>query len=419
MTFDEQAAIWAIGGAAAALWIASAGTVIGFRRACRRRRKTSLGASPPARVDVLMPVRNGGPDLRRALEHLSSLDYPNYYVHVVIDRPDDPAVPIVCELRERFADGRLRYEFLTERPATRSLLCSALVQVFNRLDDDCDLLAVCAADMNFPSNYFINLTAPMTDPEIGCTLGNRWYHPPSDSFGSIMRYLYNAGAIIPMWLLSIPWGGAAALRPDDVRRSGLLERWKRGMVEDAPIAEAVRRIDKRLAFVPELIVPNDDPIGTAACYEFLKRQLMWTRLYHDHWPSVVVGTALTTAVTLSPWCAAAVALLADRPATAGTFAAVGFAYWCGFALLLWVLQHTVQGILERNGQRAPSWSPGLMLRITAAIPLALLFYCAAMVQTTFLRRVRWSNVEYEIRGPYDVRMIAGAPDRPVEALKSA
>lgn len=361
-----------------------------------------LSADPP-QIEVWMPVRNGGPELRSSLESLLQMDYPNFFVRVVIDNAADPAVPIVEEMQRD--DCRLRYEILNKEATSRSLFNSSLVQFFDHLDARSELLVSCCADMNLPRNYYRNQAAAMSDESVGCTLGNRWYCPRSDSWGSIFRYLYNVGAVAPMWLFNIPWGGAIALRPDDVRAAGLLEAWQSGMVDDAPIPSALKRIGKRFVFVPQLLVFEDEPISIAACFNFLERQLMWTRLYNPQWPVVVVSVLGLFLLCVLPWSVAAATAIAGRYDVTACVIVIFVCFWMGVGLLLSALEIAARRVIKANGQFVPKWTPSITARVILAIPAAFSFFLAALLKVSFAKYITWSNVTYDVGRPFDIRIV--------------
>ena len=361
------------------------------------------------RICVYVPVRGGGPTWRGALEHLLSLDYPDFEVFVVVDHPTDPATEVITSLIQERQDGRLRMEFLRDPSPHRSLYCSGLVQFFEQLDPSCELVAFCGADMHLPRSFFREMAAPMLAAEVGCTLGNRWYRPQMGSLGSIVRYSWNSGAVVPMWTSQIPWGGAAVLRPADIRRSGLLQAWSKGMVEDAPIRAAMQRLGLQLIFVPKLLVIHDDEIDLGPCREFIKRQLLWTRLYHPHWSFVVLHAILGTAAVYAPWLLAMFAIGVGHYAMATVLALTGFLYWCCQALLGAILEQAARKIAAANGQPLPRMKWSLMAKIFLAIPLTQLLFAMAVVSCTWLKRVQWSGIEYEIRDSYDVRLVQYHP----------
>jgi hypothetical protein len=149
---------------------------------------------------------------------------------------------------------------LHEKRRTCSLIGSCLVQFVSELDDSCKLVAFADADMVVPPHWLREMASALVDPTVGTTLGNRWYAPSSAKWGTLVRYMWNVGAVVPMWLFDIPWSGASVMRLSDVHRSGLAEQWGHGMVEDTPIKTAVQSLGLKLTFMPQLINVNREDI---------------------------------------------------------------------------------------------------------------------------------------------------------------
>jgi hypothetical protein len=352
-----------------------------------------------------VPIRGGGEQSRTVLEHLLALDYPSFEVRVILDHPSDPAYPFVSALCQERNDPRLQVEFLREPATNRSLNCSALLQFLDRLDKSCELVGFCAGDMQFPRSYLREMAGPMLDPEVGSTLGNRWYQPQPRSWGSLVRYVWNAAAVVFMWIDEQPWAGSSVLRPNDIQRSGLRETWATGMVEDAPIKAAIRNIGLRMAFVPKLLVISSDELSLRACYEFIKRQFLWTRLYHPNWPLVPVSILSQALVTFLPWLVAIPLAAVGEFRSAALLATIGFIFWCCELTKLVVLDRAARKIAEMNGQPIPITSLGLWSRLFLVIPLTQIVNGLAVVACARLNRVQWSGIEYEIHRSGSVRRL--------------
>jgi cellulose synthase/poly-beta-1,6-N-acetylglucosamine synthase-like glycosyltransferase len=61
------------------------------------------------------------------------------------------------------------------------------------------VLAVIDADA-VPHRWWLrDLVAPLSDPRVGVATGNRWYMPEHANWGSLVRYLWNVGAVVQVW----------------------------------------------------------------------------------------------------------------------------------------------------------------------------------------------------------------------------
>src|SRR5262249_25516930 len=142
-------------------------------------------------------------------------DYPDFELRIIVDSREDPAWDLVQEiLRQHKADeaslnnsarkygscSGIHLTTLREKRQTCSLIGSCLVQFVGERDDSCKLVAFADADMVVPPYWLRELAGALVDPAVGTTLGNRWYAPSTAGWGTLIRYLWNVGAVVPMWL---------------------------------------------------------------------------------------------------------------------------------------------------------------------------------------------------------------------------
>jgi hypothetical protein len=366
---------------------------------------------------VHFPLRGADPHLAPALRSLLNQDYPDFELRVIIDSRDDPAWGLVEEILRQHQEestskggcSGVHVTTLGEKRRTCSLIGSCLVQFVDELDDSCKLIAFADADMVIPLHWLREMASALVDPEIGTTLGNRWYAPSTAGWGTLVRYMWNAGAVVPMWLFDIPWSGASVMRLSEARRSGLAEKWGHGMVEDTPIKMAVQELGLKLKFMPQLLNVNREDIPLARCYQFIRRQMLWTRLYHPKWAWVVFNATLATFAMLGPVLFVPLALIMGEPTAAVLAAAGAIGYLAGMLSLLALLERAIRRLLRERGESLPGFTPAMLMRIVVGVPLTQCLYMAAVIDCMFMRRVDWRGVSYQVDGPWNVQMIDYQP----------
>lgn len=364
---------------------------------------------------VSVPLRGADATLVRALQSLIDQDYPDFEVHIVIDHDTDPAWDIVRSFIADTGTTRLKPSTLRERRPECSLLCGSLVQVLEDLEGQEGLLAFSAADMHPPRNWLREMATLMADPEVGATLGNRWFLPPEGQWGSLVQYLWNVGAIVPMAMQEIPWGGALCLRLADIRRAGLPAKWAKGMVEDAPIKDAIHGLGLKFRFSPQLFVSDRSEISVARVWHFVCRQLLWTRLYHPNWWFVIFNSVSTTGIMFAPWVAALVFLARGEWSSAGWSAAIGLGYILASGFLGWWMDVAMRRMLVARGEEAPAFPLRTWLRLLVAIPLTQAIYALAVVFAARTKEVAWRGVHYRLHGPWSIEMVQYRPYREILA----
>lgn len=397
-------------------WFIQSILALAYVRALGRRSggptsDTPSSAEAGPRIGVIMPLRGADPFLAEVLTSVLEHDYPRLHLYIVLDRLEDSAADLVAETlkQSRGTQVAVTVEALRDRSPERSLVCSSMIQGFDHLAKTCDLITFCAADTVIPRGWYATIADTMRDPTIGCTLGNRWYLPTEGWWGSLVRQCWNAGAVVLMWQFQIPWSGAASLRPDDVRRSGLRTFWETSLVEDVPIHDAMRGVGQRLQFVPELTNANREEIHWRDAYRFIMRQMIWARLYHPRFPLIVGHALLGLATVVISAGAAGVWLCQGDWISGGAVAAGLVAHLVGLAGLLALLDGAVGSLLASRGEPVAPWSWDRWVRIVLAISLTQIVYPLAILECCLTKQITWRGITYQLLGRGRVRMVEYVP----------
>ena len=355
---------------------------------------------------VLLSLRGADPTLPSCLRRLLRQDYPNYELFVCVDSQSDPAWDVVqSSIRESQADN-VHVSSLRNRLSSCSLKCSSLVQLAGELDDSHEVIVLADADLESHNTWLRELVAPLADPKIGATFGNRWFLPTKGCFGSLVRQLWNAPGLIVMHVIEIPWAGSLAIRSEVFRRGGLRFRWSQSIVDDGPVRTAVKEQNLKLRFVPTVTMANREECGLGSAYNFIRRQMTWTRTYVPLWWTALltysvfcVGT-WTVAVLLAVVCA--FQGLSEAALHFGAGAA-----WLGLlSSASWlILDISARRIIREQGESAPTVWSSQLIRLPIAMLVAAWVHVWGAVAATVRRRVTWRGVTYEIRGPSNVQLV--------------
>ena len=242
----------------------------------------------------------------------------------------------------------LRVEPLAEHRQTCSLKCSSLAQAVASLDESYEVVALLDADTVPHRTWLRELVQPLADPGVGAATGNRWYMPAAITWATLVRYLWNAAAIVQMYCYGIPWGGTLALKLNVLRRTGLLQLWKHAFCEDTMLYKARGAEGLRVAFVPSLMMVNREACEMSGFISWLQRQLLTARLYHPGWPAVVLhGFATPLMLALGMILFAAALLRSDGPSAA--WIGSGLACYLGLLpCLLALIESSVRRIVRAS-----------------------------------------------------------------------
>lgn len=365
------------------------------------------GACP--RAAVIVSLRGRDPYLQECLESLLRQDYPDYRLHLVVDSRQDPAWEAAQSLAERHGAERVHVEVLEERLDTCSLKCSAVAQAIGRLDRSVEVVALADAD-TAPHRWWLReLAAPLADPRVGAATGNRWYMPQTGSWGALVRYLWNAAAIVQMYWYEVAWGGTLAIKSRVIDELNLLDRWRHALCEDTMLYRQLGRHGLRVQFVPSLMMVNREDCGLGACLVWIRRQLLTMRLYHPRWPLVLLhglGTTLTLAAAVIVTAVAAW----RRDWSAVAWCAGGVALYEAIMVgLLARMEMAVRRIVRSGGGPTGWLTTKTILRLAPAIALTQAVYVLALLGAQFARRASWRGVCYQIDGPWRIRRLDDPP----------
>ena len=378
----EQFVFWNL------VFLAGLQAVLGLHFALLLKRYQRPAVKRWPRVSVWLSLRGADPGLAENLRSLATQSYPEYELRVVVDSEHDPAWPVAQEALAGFPHARL--EVLRQRLTSCSLKASALLQLAGSGLQNIEVVAFVDGDVAVSENWLKELVAPLSDPAVGVTFGNRWYQPAAGHWGSLVRYLWNAVAVVPMYLHGMPWGGSLAMSTQVLGESGLLHKWSLSLSTDAPIKSAVVSLGKKVRFVPSLMMKNDEECDLSHAFDFIPRQLGSTRLYHPHWPAILMHAVYTTLLISAAFILTVWGETWWPPG--------GLILYLGSGLLLLMLLESVLGGKPRSFGMQAHW------KLVPAILLAQLTHLAATVRAHFRRRVCWRGVSYRIDGPWSVEL---------------
>ena len=145
---------------------------------------------------------------------------------------------------------------LTERLATSSRKIAGMLQAMSHIDASHEIVALLDSDTIPHAAWLRELAAPLQDPRVGVSSGNRWYMPATPTAGSLVRYLWNAAAVVQMYWYEIGWGGSLAINAKFLRQSDLRQRLANAFGEDSTICRCARAHGYRIAFSPSLVMVN-------------------------------------------------------------------------------------------------------------------------------------------------------------------
>lgn len=386
--------------------------VVGFVIALRRFQRPLLPDDACPRATVVLCLRGTDPFLPRCVEAILSQDYPDYEVRVIVDSKADPAWEVVERVVAQRGESRVRMEVLTAVLPTCSLKCSSLVQVVSSLDDSVEIIAQLDADTIPHPTWLRELAGGLAGDDIAAATGNRWYMPDDHATGSLIRYLWNAAAVVQMYWYSIAWGGTLAVKVKAVRQAGLLERWSNAFCEDTMLFAQLRKHGLRVRFVPSLMMVNRESCDVDAFFHWVRRQLLTARLYHPGWSLVVLHGINTTVFPVFALLVGIASLVVGNwPAATWSLGGLGL-YQAAMIPLLGSMELAMRGIVQSRGESCGWLSWGKFFRLLASLPITQGVYARALLSALVTRQVDWRGVTYRVGGPWEIRLEEYRPYAP-------
>jgi ceramide glucosyltransferase len=352
-------------------------------RFMRRPMATPEGFAPP--LTLLKPVYGLEQGLEERLQSACLQDYPDYQVIFCIQRPDDPALPVVRRLEAEFPD-RAEVVVADVRAGPNGKV-NNLLGAMPRVRHD--ILVISDSDVELRPDYLRTIVGPLVDSAIGgvCTL---FKNAGAKSLYEKLELLTINADFIPSVIFTeesraavFCLGPSVALRRRTLERMGGLEALSDYLAEDFEIGRRVWANGERLALVPYVV---DAMVDLDSWRAWWTHQVYWDQNTRAANPVGFFATILTRAL---PFALLLALLRALDPA--------GVAVLAGAVVVrLGTSAATLGRLGDREGLAALAWLP---LRDVAG----LLTWALAFTNRT----VVWRGVRFEVRR--DGRMIAIGP----------
>lgn len=397
---------WLLAGIAAVQVVMSLG--FAFVLALAKSKPSPPGQCPKAAV--VLSLRGADPSLQACIRGLLNQDYPDFEVRIVVDDDRDPAWDILQRAVDERCASRVVATRLQRAGKRCGLKCSSVVQAIRELDASFEVIALLDTDTAPHRTWLRELVAPLADPKVGMATGSRWYMPDKPNLGSLVRYAWNAAAVVQMYWFEIAWGGTLALKRSAIERADLLAHWERAFCEDTMLFEMLKKHGLRQVFVPTLMMVNRESCTISDFCTWMPRQLLTVRLYHPGWRATVAHGFMFSFVPLLTLGVLLAAVVRQE------YASVAWSLAGLFLLgLVWLPLIPCEWALRRVvGQRDEytRWlTPAAVVMLPFAMVITVLVYPATLLKAMFTRKVEWRGARYRIDGPWQIHLDEHPPFR--------
>jgi glycosyltransferase involved in cell wall biosynthesis len=375
-----------------------------FVRSLRNFAVPLLSDEQAPRAMVMLCLRGTDPFLKKAVLGVLNQDYPDYQVRIVVDSPDDPAHEVIADVLRETKATNVRVENLHERRPHCSLKCSSIRQILDSLEPEFEIVAQLDADTVVHTSWLRELATGLQPPDVGLATGNRWYMPSNPSLGSLVRYVWNAGAVVQMHWHGFAWGGCFAIKRRVLQESNLLKRWGRAFCDDTVLVVPVKKLGLRVAFVPSLMMINRENISLDGFYRWVCRQMVNVRLYHPAWPAVVMHGFASGIIPLVALAALLAGILKGDVTSSAIILAGLWIYAASLLISLISMVRSMRAIASSRSEPSRWISGWQVVKLVGAMPITQSIHLASITSGALAKSTSWRGIRYSIDGPWRVRM---------------
>lgn len=266
----------------------------------RRERNAKRPVYTP-KAAIIAPHYGWDTDTAEHVKGLLNQDYAGAYevffvTHEKADIGHDVSYPHLCEIAEQRPDVHvLLAPNIVENELPRSQKVQNLLTVIEILPEDIEVIAFVDADVVIQENWLTLLVNPLQDPDIGTTVGGRFYFPQTWSIASFVESIWVNFQMSAQGdhLYTMVWGGSNAFRREMLEEAQILQRWEEATIEDLNTTLAMRDVKRKIHFVPDCVAITQTPNRTwHQIVEFTNRQMIMTfhmGLWAQWFASLIVG----------------------------------------------------------------------------------------------------------------------------------
>jgi ceramide glucosyltransferase len=322
-----------------------------------RNRANPLSTNELPPVSVLKPVHGLEKNLRQNLRSACLQDFPNFEVIFSVQRPDDPALPLLKEVAREFGPQRARVVIESKRPGSNGKInnmSGALPHARH------EVLVISDSDVCLPPDYLRTIVAPLSNPNIGfvCTpyraaAATRWFEKleqlslNADFMPSVIFANETRASLFCL-------GASIAVRRETLREIGGIDSLADYLVEDYEMGRRIVNLGRQGLLIQPVVETMVDLQNPA---QWWSHQVYWDQNTRAARPVAFFCTVLIRALPfallfalLQPTSAFSwltlLAAIAVRLVTAGVIMTRGLSDRHALGALPWLPVRDLAGIVS-------------------------------------------------------------------------
>ncbi|QEG34974.1 glycosyltransferase [Bythopirellula goksoeyrii] len=355
---------------------------------------------------IILAARGASPTLNECLTRLAGQDYPRYQVYAVIDHPTDPANAIIQEWSAKNPGTSLEISYLENPLSNAYLKTSAVMQCIGSLPDNVGAVVLADADTLTYPTWLRDLIRPLLVEGVGLVTGNRWYDPTVHSVGGLTRFFYNTLCVPPMYFIRATWGGSLAIKRSLFNTESYHDGIADSFSEEVIFQKLTRHAGLSIEVQPDVMILNQESCSLSAVFNFMKRQLLWTRLYHPGWIPLLIGLSLVYIVFTGFLCVGVCGLISGYGRLGGIMLGGLVLEIISCQILSeWLHRSISRRALKVQGIEFPKIDWPARCRMLGVLPVSFVIISYAMFAAAIAKRVKWSGITYEVIPPDGIHML--------------
>jgi ceramide glucosyltransferase len=344
----------------------------------RQQKAADKSVCPTQAVSILKPLRGTDPEMYESFRSHCLQDYPDYEIIFGVSDANDPAIPLVEQLKTEFPE-RAIHLMICPKILGANIKVSNLAQMVRETRHE--YLIVNDSDIRVAPDYLRRVLAPLSDPKVGMvtclyrgiansTLGSRL-----ESLGISTDFC--AGVLVAQTVengIRFGLGSTLAFRRCDLQAIGGFEAIVDNLADDYQIGSRIAALGLKVK-LSDVVVETFLPRYTFS--GFFNHQLRWARTIRDSRFWGYVGLGLTFGL---PW--AVLALIFAQGA--------GWAW--GLLACTAAMRSTVAIVVGKRALRDRQ-----VLRWLALIPVRDVFALLAWIASFAGHEITWRGDRFKLK----------------------
>ncbi len=355
---------------------------------------------PAVPVSVIMPCKGVVEDLEENVGALVGQEYPSRAEFIfVAPSQNDPAYIRLQAVVRKLPGAKIKLLSSEAVPSRCSEQVLNMLCGVANVSAETEAFVFVDSDLKVAPSWLRNMTAPLSDPDVGVTTTPLLFLPSRRGVCENIRCVWEALGIQYLDMMGCVVGHSFAISKKNFSELGIEDIWKRSINNDLSLTGRVKEFKKKVRFVYRALPTSAERCDYPRLLTMLNKWMLHFKFY---FPRVWVLGALLTAFKIY-----------------AVFWSAHYSSWRPLGILLGmdILQIfatlcILRACFRDRFKNTSEPFIGNFLFISAlTAPLLQLTYAINFINSFFTSRVRWGGYTYHINGPYDITVEPGTGSR--------